>query len=234
VINIALVSLKQTFFTPVTPTAAVHVDLSHRIETGMQTYPGDPDVDVREYATHADDGYRVAGIELGSHTGTHVDAPAHTEAGGKTLDAYPLDRFCADALRIDCRDLGDRDPIPPERVPDADANADWLVFWTGWDDHWGTPRYLDHPYLTPAAAERCADRGFDVATDTLNPDPTPTDDAGPDEPNGFVAHHRLLGADRLVVENLANLGAVADRFELRAYPLALGGDGSPVRAVGVV
>ncbi|WP_135806408.1 cyclase family protein [Halorussus marinus] len=210
----------------------MHADLSHRIETGMQTYPGDPDVEVRDHSTHAADGCRVASVELGSHSGTHVDAPAHTEPGGRTLDAYPIERFCGEAVRVDCRDLGDRDPIPAERVPDADA--DWVVFWTGWDDHWGTRRYLDHPYLTPAAARRCAERGFDVATDTLNPDPTPTDAAAPDEPDGFVAHHRLLGEDRLVVENLANLGAVDDRFELRGYPLALGGDGSPIRAVGVV
>ncbi len=213
-------------------TAGMHVDLSHRIETGMQTYPGDPDVTVRDHATHAEDGYRVDALELGSHAGTHVDAPAHTEPGGATIDEYPLDRFAMDAVRVDCRDLGARDPIPAERVPDADA--DCLVLWTGWDEHWGTERYLNHPYLTPTAAERCADRGFAVASDTLNPDPTPTDEADAGEPEGFGAHHALLGADCLVVENLANLDRAADRFELRVYPLALGGDGAPVRAVGVV
>ncbi|MBB6645273.1 cyclase family protein [Halobellus ruber] len=212
--------------------AGANVDLSHPIETGMQTYPGDPDVAVRSHAAHDADGYRVSSLELGSHTGTHVDAPSHVLPDGKTLDAYPLDRFVFDAVRVDCRDLGPREPVPPERIPSADA--DCVVLWTGWDTHWGTERYLDHPYLSPVAARACVDRGLAVASDTLNPDPTPTDAAGDDEPDGLVAHHALLEADCLILENLTGLDAVADRFELRAYPLATRGDGAPVRAVGVV
>ena len=197
----------------------------------MQTYPGDPDVAVRNHASHDADGYRVDAVELGSHAGTHVDAPAHVVPDGKTLDAYPPDRFVFDAARVDCRDLDARDPVPAERVPDGDV--DCVVLWTGWDEHWGTERYLNHPYLSPAAARRCADRGLAVASDTLNPDPTPTASAAAHEPEGFAAHHALLEADCLVIENLTNLGSVPERFELRAYPLALGGDGAPVRAVGV-
>ena len=208
----------------------MHADLTHRVESGMQTYPGDPTVTVREHASHAADGYRVAALALGSHSGTHVDAPAHTEPAGRTLDSYPPERFAFDAVRVDCRDLDARAAIGPERVP---GEGDLVAFWTGWDDHWGTERYLDHPYLSPAAAERCAARGLAVGTDTLNPDPTPTDRATGDEPEGFQAHHALLGADCLVIENLRNLGAAGDRFELRAYPLALAGNGAPVRAVAV-
>ena len=207
-------------------------DLSQPIETGMQTYPGDPSVRVESAATYPEDGFRVARVACGSHTGTHVDAPAHTEPGGPTLGAFDLADFVRSAVRVDCRDLGARDPIPPERVPDG-TDADCAVFWTEWDDHWGEARYLDHPYLSPAAAERCAERGLAVATDTLNPDPTPTDRADEDEPEGFAAHHALLGEGCLVFENLTNLGSVPERFELRAYPLALDGDGAPVRAVGV-
>lgn len=207
-------------------------DLSHRIETGMQTFPGDPAVTVESAATHVADGYRVERVVCGSHTGTHVDSPAHTEPDGRTLDTYDLSAFVRDAIRVDCRDLGARDPITADRVPDA-PDADCAVFWTDWDDHWGTDRYLDHPYLTPDAARACVDRGLAVATDTLNPDPTPTDKAGADEPDGFPAHHALLGADHLVFENLTNLGAVTDRFELHALPLKLTTDGAPVRAVGI-
>ncbi len=197
----------------------------------MQTFPGDPEVAVEPAATHDEDGYHVEAVACGSHTGTHVDAPAHTEPDGKTLDEYPIERFVFDAVRVDCRDLGARDPIPADRVPDVDA--DLVAFWTGWDAHWGTDGYLDHPYLAPDAAEACADRGLAVAVDALNPDPTPSPNAGGDEPEGFRAHHALLGGDCLILENLADLGSVRDRFELRAYPLALSTDGAPVRAVGV-
>jgi kynurenine formamidase len=210
----------------------MHVDLTQPIETGMQTYPGDPEVAVRPHATDEENEARVSALECGSHTGTHVDAPAHTEPDGKTLDGYPLERFVFDAVRVDCRDLEAREPIPASRVPDSDA--DLVAFWTGWDAHWGTDQYLEHPYLSPAAAETCANRGLDVAVDALNPDPTPTENASADEPEGVQAHHALLGDESLILENLTGLGAVGDRFELRAYPLALASDGAPVRAVGVV
>lgn len=210
----------------------MQVDLSHPIESGMQTYPGDPAVEVDPHATHDPDGFHVDAVRCGSHTGTHVDAPAHTEPDGRTLDAYPVDRFAFDAVVADCRDLDARQPIPASRVPDGDA--DLVAFRTGWDAHWGTEAYFDHPYLSPAAADACADRGFAVAVDALNPDPTPTENAHEDEPADFRIHHTLLGDDLLILENLTNLGRVPERFELRAYPMALASDGAPVRAVGVV
>jgi len=209
----------------------VHVDLSHPIETGMQTFPGDPEVTVSEHATHESDGFHVDGLVCGSHTGTHVDAPSHVIPGASALDSFPVGRFVFDAVRVDCRDLDARDPIPTARVPDADA--DLVAFWTGWDEYWNADRYLDHPYLAPDAAAECRRRGFDVAVDALNPDPTPSPNAGDDEPTGFEAHRALLGDDLLILENLTDLDAAADRFELRAYPLALESDGAPVRAVGV-
>ena len=273
-------------------------DLTQPIREGMPTYPGDPSVTVEPVATVAADGYAVRAVSLGSHTGTHVDAPAHVFADGRTLDDYPPERFVFDAVRVDCRDLDARARIPPERVPPA--GSDCVVFHTGWDDHWTTPQARDHPYLAPETARACVERGLAVATDTLSPDPTPsangergvdptapdsaagsdsvddadstgepgstadsgstddadstadsgsTDDAdstadsgstdgheptddGP-EPDGVPAHETLLGADRLIVENLRGLDRVPDRFELRAVPLALGGDGAPVRAVAV-
>lgn len=210
----------------------MQIDLSHRIETGMTVYPGDPSVSVEPHATHTRDGYRVSAAQLGSHTGTHVDAPAHVIADGRTLDAYSLDRFTFDAVRVDCTGLTDREPITAADVPDE--AADIAIFWTGWSAHWGTDRYFEHPYLTTDAAAACAERGYAVGVDTLSPDPTQTHDTDGAESSGFQAHHTLLAADNLIVENLCNLGELPRRFELRAYPVAIGGDGAPVRAVGVV
>jgi len=211
-----------------------HVDLSHPIEAGMQTYPGDPIVERSAYATHDADGYHVETLSCGSHTGTHVDAPLHTEPDGDPLSAFPPDRFVFDAVRVDCRDCAARESITPDRLPDGDtlADADMLVCWTGWDAHWNSDRYLDHPSVAPETAARCADHDLAVGIDALSPDPTPSERAGDDESTDFEAHHTLLEGDCLIVENLTNLDAVGQRFELRAYPLALGGDGAPVRAVG--
>jgi len=223
-------------------------DLSHPVESGMPVFPDDPAVTVDAHATMAADGYRVSALSCGSHTGTHVDAPSHTEADGRAIDEFPADRFVRDAVRVDLRDHAAREPIRPADLPTVEADA--VVLRTGWDRHWGDPAYLDHPYLTPAAARHCADHGYDVAVDALNVDPTPapgpggsgdphgtTGPGGSGDPHGtdddpVPAHHELLGTGRLVVENLTNLDSVPARFELTALPLALaGGDGAPVRAV---
>ncbi|WP_324665435.1 cyclase family protein [Haloarcula sediminis] len=226
-----------------------HADLSHPVESGMPVFPGDPPVTVDSHATMADDGYRVSAVSCGSHTGTHVDAPSHTEPEGRSLDAFPVSRFVRDAVRVDLRGHSPREAIRPADLPTVDAGA--VVLWTGWDRHWGDPEYLDHPYLSPAAARHCVDHGYDVAIDALNVDPTPSEGAsdnphvtdgvgGSDNPHATAdhpeasvpAHHELLGNGRLIAENLTNLDSVPARFELTALPLALAeGDGGPVRAV---
>lgn len=212
-------------------------DLSHPIDSGTPTYPGDPPVSVSPAATHAADGYAVTDLRLGTHAGTHVDAPRHTEPAGATLEEVDVGEFAFDARSVDCRPLDDREPIGPAALPaaaDLDAGVDLLVLQTGWAEHWGDDRYRDHPYLTPAAAERCRDLGVGVGLDTFGPDPTPPADGRgkADEPEGVPAHRALLGADLPIVENLRNLGGLPDRVRLYAFPLpVVGGDGSPVRAV---
>ena len=54
-----------------------------------------------------------------------------------------------------------------------------------------------------------------MGTDAPNPDPTPTERAGPDGPKGLPAHRALPGSDRLIVENLTNLAGL-DRPTVRA------------------
>lgn len=205
-------------------------DLSQPIETGMQVFPGDPDVDIHQVATVEADGYRVSTVHCGSHTGTHIDMPSHTESDGASIDDYAVDRFVFDACVVDVREKGSREPIGPNDLPD-EGGGDMIVLWTGWDEFWGTNRYLDHPYLMPEAAERCVSEGWSIAIDTLNPDPTPTDNAIDDEPDGFSVHHTLLGNDLFIVENLSNLGRF-ERGTLYAFPLPLAEcDGTPIRAV---
>jgi len=201
-------------------------DCTQPIESGMPVYPGDPEVSVAPAATHESAGYRVSELRVSTHTGTHVDAPSHTEPDGESLGAYSVERFRFDARVVDVREYGAREAIPPDAVPET--AADGLLFHTGWDDNWGDATYFDHPYLAPETAERCAKLGYHVGLDTLNPDPT---EPRADEPDGVPAHRALLGAERLVIENLRGLGRLPERVTLCAYPLAVDGDGAPVRAV---
>lgn len=218
-------------------------DLSQPIETGMPTYPDDPDASLSPSATHEADGYATSELRLGTHAGTHVDAPRHTLPDGATIDDLDVGEFAFDALFVDAHPLEPREAIPATALPSpgeyAASEADLLVIRTGWGPHWGTDRYADHPYLTVEAAERCRELGCGVGLDAFGPDPTPPADgfeAGSEtaagEPDGTPAHDVLLGAGLPIVENLRGLGALPERFRLYAFPLRLvEGDGSPVRAV---
>jgi arylformamidase len=62
-------------------------DLSLPIRTGMPVYPGDPEVRVQQ----VNDMPSLSRIELGSHSGTHVDAQSHFISGGEGVDLLPLD-----------------------------------------------------------------------------------------------------------------------------------------------
>jgi kynurenine formamidase len=209
------------------------VDLSQPVSDGMSVYPGSRPVSVASVATVAADGARVTELDVDTHIGTHVDAPAHTLADGKTLEEFPPSAFTFDARRVDCTGLDPRDPIGREALPDA-TDHDLLAIQTGWSEHWGTPRYRDHPYLTVEAASWCAEHGYSVGLDTFGPDPTPSADPAREregEPDGYPAHDALFAAECLVVENLRGLDRVPAEFELTALPLALATEASPVRAM---
>lgn len=209
-------------------------DLSQPLDEAVPVYPGDPTVSLRQHASHDADGYRVTALELGSHSGTHVDAPAHTEPDGPTLDSFPVEALSMDALKLDCTAYGAGEPIPPAVLPTG-TDADVLVFQTGWDAHWPDEQYLDHPHLAPETARRVADLDCHVGIDALNVDSTGSGTQTAEESAGVPAHHAILGAGKLIVENLSNLEAVSEVFRLDVAPLPLAdADAAPARAIGRV
>lgn len=206
-----------------------YVDLSHPLRTGMPGYPGDPTVEFESALTIASDGVAVERLSLGSHAGTHLDAPAHAVRGGRTVDAIPLDRLIGDALVLRAvaaadQRIGPADLAVPATLPGIVCIA------TGWDAHFGTAQALRHPVVTLELAETLWARGARVlALDTLSPDPT----AQPDQ--GMPVHEYWLGRDGVIVENLRALAQIPDAVELSLVPLRLAGvDGSPIRAVARV
>jgi kynurenine formamidase len=212
------------------------VDLSHPVDDDTPVYPGDPVARFSPAATVAADGYNVLHVRMGSQTGTHVDAPYHFLDDGARIDELPLDLFLGPAVVADVRgrpahgriEWSDLEPyadrLGPGRI---------LVLRTGWDEHWGTDAYLDHPFLTGEAAERVVATGVrTIGLDALSLDETVLGGAGA---GGFAAHVAVLGAGGVIVENLTNLGAIAvpDPI-LSVLPLRFAGaDGAPVRAVAL-
>lgn len=73
------------------------IDLTQTIEAGMKVWEGDPEVKIKQVQTIKKNGWNLRLLSFGSHTGTHVDAPAHMHEGGVTLDALPLEKFIGEA-----------------------------------------------------------------------------------------------------------------------------------------
>lgn len=209
------------------------VDLSRRVDEQTQVYPGDPAVRLEPAATLDEDGVNVTALHLGSHSGTHVDAPWHFIEGGARVDELDLALFLGPAAILDLRGKAPREPITEEDLaPYAESLKPGViaVLRTGWDAHHGTPRYLDHPYLA-SAARLLLDHGVrTVAVDALNVDETPADGS----PSGdFPVHRLILGAGGVIAENLTNLGAVDFPDPVISLaPVKLGAaDGAPARAL---
>lgn len=210
------------------------LDLSVPIRSGMPVYPGDPEVTVRPALTVAADGVNVLHLDLGSQTGTHVDAPRHIDDALPALDELPLERFTGPAVVVDARAAGAGGPIGPEYFEGRVAAGVIVLVATGWSEHWGTHEYLNHPHLTVAAAEYLVAAGVrTVGIDALSVDPTPAEE--------IPVHRILCGAHAVIAENLTGLAAVlaaqaaGQRVEVSLFPLRLpGADGAPVRAVARV
>jgi len=209
------------------------IDLSHPIRTGMTVFPGDPEVRVEPALSIADAGVSVLSVELGSHTGTHIDAPSHTVEGGATIDAVDLGRLIGPARVVDVSGLPPRTRISVDDVREALREVgpgDIVLFRTGWSARFDEPGYVDHPFLDAGIASALLDAGVTVVgVDALNPDETVADDPAPALP----FHGVFLGAGGLIIENLTGLDRVtarAPRFVGLPLPIA-GGDGAPLRAV---
>lgn len=152
-------------------------DLSHPVRDRMMVYPGDPGVSIAP-ALHVDaDGVAVGRIDMGSHTGTHVDAPAHTVRGGRTMAEVSLDELFGEALILrvpraaDGRTYGWGDLVVDGGIPETVPPI--VVIDTGWARRFGDERALRHPALHPDAAKELVRRGMRVlAVDTLSPDLT--------------------------------------------------------------
>lgn len=202
------------------------VDLSQPLAAGMPVYPGDPEVTIAPALTVDADGVAVSRLDFGSHSGTHLDAPAHVRTDGGPVEAIPLEWLWGEArvLRVVAPRAGGLVGTADLDLPSALPRIVCIA--TGWDAHFGTEAALAHPALSRELAAALWDRGARVlGVDTLSPDPTGGD-------AGMPVHELWLGRGGAIIENLAGLEHVPDVVELSVLPLRLVGiDGSPVRAV---
>jgi arylformamidase len=200
-------------------------DITLPLRDGMPVYPGDPEVAVAAHCSLAQgQGCNVLALRLGTHSGTHVDAPRHFLAAGQTVDRLPWaallgparlaqapagESVGADFIRSLRLQPGSRLLLrtrPAGERPPAEFPAAW-------------------PALTGEAADELARAGVLL----LGLDTPSVDAFHAPEP---VVHRALLGAGLALLEN-ADLSAPPEgEYTLICLPLRVAeADGAPCRAL---
>ena len=100
------------------------IDLTHVMTERMPVYPGTMPPSFEPANSYEQDGFKETKIVLWSHTGTHMDPPAHLYPGRTTLDRFPPEQFIGKAVVIDCRGLSEGERITMEQVRRAGKNAE--------------------------------------------------------------------------------------------------------------
>lgn len=207
------------------------IDLTHVIENAMPVYPGTEPPSIETANTYEKDGFKETKISMFTHTGTHMDPPAHIFKGRTTLDAFPPDQFIGKALVIDCTSLHEGELITMERLlpyGEKVKEADFLLFYLGWDDRWGTEAYFgDYPCIDDAVLNLILEGTYKgIGFDVISVDPI--------SDVNLTRHKKLFESKDIVnIENLCNLGQCgSDLFWFSCFPLKIADcDGSPIRAV---
>jgi kynurenine formamidase len=224
------------------------IDLSQEIYTGMPVFPGMPEVAISVHVSHEEwDGVTgsevvspaVNRLEMGEHTGTHVDSLNHMarQYRGQSVDTLPLSMFYTEGVCLDLSHKGPRELIDVADLERALAEAgldiqpgDTVLLYT---DHYrrafGTQDWFDGPGLSAEAARWLGRQGIAAfGVETMAP--------GVRHISNREVHHICGELGFTHYENLINLHRLIGRGRFRFIGLPLkirGGTGSPVRAVAV-
>lgn len=173
---------------------------------------------------------------MASHSGTHLDAPLHKLAGGRSIDLFSLEAFVGRPVVADLA----AEVVPGQAIGVAelerafegqDLGGAVALLHTGWglrrksEDDW----WYRSPFLSPAGAEWLVARKVrGVGIDHFSI-------GGTREPDNARTHEILMGAEVWIVEELCfhpGWREALDGAFFQALPLNLPGfSGSPCRAV---
>ena len=201
-------------------------DGSVTLHSGMVHWPDNPrDRIERMLDIECGDAANVSKISMGSHTGTHMDAPLHFVREGKGLDAMPLDATIGRARVVEVRD--------PESIKPSDLNrheirsGERILFKTRNSARsWPSRAFLeDFVSISREAARYLAARNVrTVGIDYLS--------VGGFRKDGVETHRALLEAGIWVIEGMDLSEVEPGEYELVCLPIkVLGSDGAPARAL---
>jgi len=198
------------------------LDISIPIRTRMPIYPANAGVALRRIDAIADGAVaNVSAVDLGAHTGTHVDAPNHFLDGAGGVDTVALAPLIGPAVVVDATAVDktlDAAAVAAAGVP---AGAERVLFKTRNSQLWEQDEFSEDFVSFDASGARAL---LDAGVRLVGIDYLSIGDPG--------AHRALLGADVAVVEGLDLRAAEPGPYQLVCLPLKLvGSDGGPARAV---
>jgi arylformamidase len=193
------------------------IDVTRPLKKGMVIYPGD----IVPSFTQADHGlYIISDLHMSSHTGTHIDAPAHYLKSGDTIDTIPLSNLIGRCRVIDVSESDTL--ITAARLRRRLGGVTRILLKTGFSS--GETFIEEYPSLALDAACLMTDNRIEcIGIDSLSIESYNGD--------GSV-HRRLLGNGCIIIELLDLSGVPEGEYEMVALPLRLAGlDGSPARVI---
>lgn len=198
------------------------IDLSVLLNDKTPVYPGDPAIVIKPAGVFDKDGFNDHLVSVGTHVGTHIDAPFHMLADGETLDQIPVDKFVGSGCYIKVDGEFDLEAIKQVDIREGDI----VLFHTGAIEYYHEPRYYqDTPEMPEDVAHYLVEKKIKMVG---------MDMSGPDE-QPFKTHKILLGGGVLIIENLTNLDKLAGKdFTVYALPIKLELDGAPARVIAQI
>ena len=208
------------------------VDLTMTLDEKLPIYPGHPEFELTKLASFAQHGKELSRLVLGTHMGTHIDAPRHYVEGGGTVEHIPLETLCGPAQVVNLSYYSGAVEAADLAFAMAGLNRERVLLRFDGDKKLrdGMDYYYKQPWLTEDAAHWLVDQGCKlVGMDTPMPD-------GPENTKTMPVHKILLGAGVVIVEYMVNLAAIqAETFDLIVAPLKIKeGDGAPARCFAIV
>ncbi len=198
------------------------LDITVPLRDGMFVYAGNPEVHLQRTASIASGAAsNLSRLELGVHSGTHVDAPVHFLAGGAGAEAIPIDALMGPAHVVDAQSVAgtlDEEALRGLDVPDG---TERVLFKTRNSRLWELDHFTrDFVRLSGSGARYLIDRGVRV----IGIDYLSIGDAD--------AHKALLGAGVVPLEGLDLRKVAPGPYRLVCLPLSIvGSDGAPARAL---
>jgi arylformamidase len=203
----------------------ISLPLSPRVPTwpGNAAYAFDP---VKRMASGGSS--NVSEVRLGTHTGTHVDAPRHFFDDGRSVDELSLAGLIGPCVVAEIPVPSGRSVITATDIQRAAGSPppERLLLKTPNSALWGTPEFTpDFAFVGTEAAEWLVAAGVRVVgTDYLSIEEF--------KKPGAPTHHVLLAAGVVIIEGLNLADVEPGAYELICLPLALvGSDGAPARVI---